>query len=40
LKAVLESDASGEQYPSKLIQPKDGKLIWFLDRAAASGLTS
>jgi len=40
LKAVLESDASGEQYPSKLVQPKDGKLIWFLDRAAASGLSS
>jgi len=40
LKAVLESNASGEQYPSKLVHPKDGKLIWFLDRAAASGLTS
>ncbi|HTS05068.1 MAG TPA: 6-phosphogluconolactonase, partial [Candidatus Eisenbacteria bacterium] len=40
LKAVLESDASGEQYPSKLVQPKDGKLIWFLDRAAASGLSN
>ena len=40
LKAVLESDASGEQYPAKLVQPKDGKLIWFLDRAAASGLSS
>jgi len=40
LKAVLESVASGEQYPSKLVQPKDGKLIWFLDRAAASGLSS
>jgi 6-phosphogluconolactonase len=39
LRAVLQSDAPGEQYPSKLVQPKDGKLIWFLDNAAASQLT-
>ena len=38
LKAVLEEDAPGEQYPAKLVQPTDGKLIWLLDRAAASGL--
>ena len=38
LKAVLEGNEPGEQYPAKLVQPKDGKLIWFLDRAAASGL--
>lgn len=40
LKAVLEGDDPGEQYPAKLVQPKDGKLIWFLDRAAASSLSS
>jgi 6-phosphogluconolactonase len=40
LKAVLEGDAPGEQYPSKLIRPTDGKLIWLVDRAAASGLSS
>ena len=40
LKAVLEGNEPGEQYPAKLVQPKDGKLIWFLDRAAASGLSS
>ena len=40
LKAVLEGDATGEQYPAKLIAPRDGKLIWFVDRAAASGLAS
>lgn len=40
LKAVLEGNESGEQYPAKLVQPKDGKLIWFLDRAAASGLAA
>lgn len=38
LKAVLEGNEPGEQYPAKLVQPKDGKLVWFLDRAAASGL--
>jgi 6-phosphogluconolactonase len=40
LKAVLEQDVPAEQYPSKLVQPSDGKLIWLLDRAAASQLTS
>ena len=40
LHAVLEENVPGDQYPSKLIQPKDGKLIWFLDRAAASELSS
>ena len=39
LKAVLEEKVPGEQYPAKLVQPADGKLIWFLDRAAASGLS-
>ncbi len=40
LKEVLEGNAPGEQYPSKLVQPKDGKLIWLLDRAAVSGLST
>jgi 6-phosphogluconolactonase len=40
LKAVLEGDAPGEQYPSKLVRPTDGKLLWLIDRAAASGLAS
>jgi 6-phosphogluconolactonase len=39
LKTVLEEDAPGEQYPSKLVQPTNGKLIWLVDRAAASALT-
>ncbi len=38
LRTVLQSDAPGEQYPAKLVQPENGKLIWFLDRAAASAL--
>lgn len=41
LKTVLEdASASGEQYPSKLIRPTEGELIWFLDRAAASELST
>lgn len=40
LRAVLDENCPGEQYPSKLVKPKDGKLIWFLDRAAASELAS
>ena len=39
LQAVLEGNASGEQYPSKLVRPTDGRLIWLVDRAAASGLS-
>ena len=38
LKAVLEENVPGEQYPAKLVQPTNGRLIWFVDRAAASGL--
>jgi 6-phosphogluconolactonase len=40
LKAVLEEDVPPEQYLAKLIKPSDGKLIWLIDRAAASQLTS
>jgi 6-phosphogluconolactonase len=40
LHSVLESDAPGEQYPAKLVRPTDGKLIWFVDRAAASQLAA
>jgi len=39
LRAVLEENVPGEQYPAKRVQPTDGTLIWFLDRAAASGLS-
>ncbi len=38
LQGVLESDAPGEQYPAKLVRPSNGKLIWLIDRAAASQL--
>ncbi len=40
LHAVLEGDAAGEQYPAKLVRPTNGKLIWLIDRAAASELKS
>jgi 6-phosphogluconolactonase len=40
LHEVLEGNAPGEKYPSKLVQPNDGKLIWFVDRAAGSQLSA
>ena len=39
LREVLEGNGPGEKYPSKLVRPSDGKLIWFVDRAAASELS-
>lgn len=39
LREVLEGSAPGEKYPSKLVHPNDGKLIWFVDRAAGSELS-
>lgn len=38
LHEVLEGNAPGEKYPSRLVKPSDGTLIWFVDRAAASEL--
>jgi 6-phosphogluconolactonase len=38
LRAVVEEDVPGELYPSKLVRPNDGKLIWLVDKAAASAL--
>jgi 6-phosphogluconolactonase len=29
-----------EKYPCRMVEPNDGKLIWFVDRAAASELAS
>jgi 6-phosphogluconolactonase len=40
LHEVLEGNSSGEKYPSKLVQPSDGQVIWFVDRAAASELST
>jgi 6-phosphogluconolactonase len=39
-RAVLEDrDRDPARFPAKLIRPVQGRLIWFLDRAAASELT-
>ena len=40
LREVLETDSSGAHFPSKLIQPKNGRLLWLIDRAAAGALSS
>ena len=40
LREVLETDASANHFPSKLIQPKNGRLLWLIDRAAAGALSS
>jgi 6-phosphogluconolactonase len=39
LHEVLEGNTPGEKFPSKLVHPANGKLIWFIDRAAASELS-
>lgn len=40
VKAVLEDrTADPQEFPAKLVQPEQGRLIWFLDRAAAAELT-
>jgi 6-phosphogluconolactonase len=39
LRSVLQENVPGEQYPAKLVHPTEGKLVWFLDRAAASELS-
>lgn len=39
LKAVLEGPYEPDQLPSQLFQPKNGKLLWLVDTAAAGMLT-
>jgi len=39
LKDVLEGNKPGELFPSKLIKPLNGELIWMVDRAAAAQLS-
>jgi 6-phosphogluconolactonase len=36
---VLQGIAPGEQYPAKLVRPTAGRLLWLLDKAAASSLS-
>jgi 6-phosphogluconolactonase len=40
LREVLEGSGPGEKFPSKLVRPSQGKLIWLVDRAAASQLST
>jgi 6-phosphogluconolactonase len=40
LKAVLEGPCEPEQLPSQLIQPRNGKLQWFVDTAAGGMLST
>lgn len=35
---ILEGSAEPNEYPSKMIRPEDGGLIWLLDTASASAL--
>ncbi len=37
---VLEGPADPTRLPSQLIRPVSGKLLWFVDRAAAAKLTT
>ncbi|MCC9167543.1 6-phosphogluconolactonase [Pontibacter harenae] len=36
---VLEGERNPEKFPSQLIQPQNGEVIWFVDEAAASKLS-
>jgi 6-phosphogluconolactonase len=38
LKQVLEGDYQPHHLPAQLIQPRDGNLVWLVDREAAEGL--
>jgi 6-phosphogluconolactonase len=40
LKEVLEGEYQPEKYPSQLIRPVNGELLWMLDEAAAAELTA
>jgi len=40
LRAVLEEREGPARYPAQLIQPDDGELLWYVDRAAARSLSS
>jgi len=39
LKGILEGPYEPEQLPSQLFQPKNGKLLWLVDTAAAGMLS-
>jgi 6-phosphogluconolactonase len=38
LRAVLEEPRDPDRWPAQLVQPRDGRLLWIVDRAAAAML--
>ncbi len=40
LAEVMEGNYQPEEYPSQMIAPEDGELVWLLDKAAASHLSN
>ena len=38
LKAVLEGDFEPDRHPAQIVKPEEGRLVWMVDRAAASRL--
>jgi 6-phosphogluconolactonase len=40
LHQVLERTATGSEFPSNLIQPSNGKVVWMVDKAAAARLST
>jgi 6-phosphogluconolactonase len=39
LQAVLEGERKGKRYPSQLVEPEHGELVWLVDEAAAKALS-
>ncbi|MCA1556920.1 MAG: 6-phosphogluconolactonase, partial [Acidobacteria bacterium] len=39
LRAVLEGERDTRRYPSQLVNPAEGELVWLVDEAAASALS-
>ena len=37
---IINSKEVAERYPASLVAPQNGKIIWFLDEAAAAGISS
>ncbi|SRR5579875_147605 len=39
VKQVLQGPSDPERYPAQLVKPRNGQIVWLIDRAAASQLT-
>ncbi|NEU76313.1 hypothetical protein PI95_028260 [Hassallia byssoidea VB512170] len=40
LKTVLEGQYQPDRLPAQIIRPTQGKVVWMVDRAAASSLST